>query len=382
MFQNMQNHNKIKKIILSGGGTLGSVTPLIAICNELKSNNINNIEFDFLFVGSKNGVEKKFVKSLGIDYNSISSGKLRRYFSFQNFIDVFYILKGFVDSFKLIKKYKPNLILTAGSFVSVPLVIIAWLFKVPIFVFQLDIKVGLANKIMAIFATKITVTFENNLKDFAQKKVVLTGSPIRKELFCGSSLKARQIFDSPPPKADGEQNSLKTVFILGGGIGSQEINNLVLNSKDELLKKCNIIHITGIQKNIELFNFNTQNGVYRVIEFINNEIADVFALCDIVVTRAGMATLYEVAVLQKPMIVIPILNHQQEDNAKFFEQHNACINLQNRSVNNFVNTVFNLIEDDNKKNILIQSAKKLVNPLASKIIADLVIKEILKTKKV
>ena len=157
----MQN-NKIKKIILSGGGTAGSVTPLLAIVDEFRKEKLDN--YEFLWIGTKNGPEKKLVEDAKIKFIKINSGKLRRYFSFRNFSDIFLMIIGFFQSLIVLIKYKPNLMISAGGFVSVPVALASWILRIPILIHQQDARPGLANKIMAFFAKKITVTFEKSLK--------------------------------------------------------------------------------------------------------------------------------------------------------------------------------------------------------------------------
>lgn len=350
----------MKKILLTGGGTLGSVTPLIAIKQELDQ---QDTTYDFLFVGTENGVEKDFVtKDYHIKYQGISSGKLRRYFSLQNFIDPFRIIRGFFDSFRVLWSYKPDLIITAGSFVSVPLVIVGYFFRIPIVVHQLDIKIGLSNRIMSWFAKIVTITFADHLKSFPSSKVVLSGNPVRQELFSGDSKKAQKVFNI--------HNTLPTILVLGGGIGSVNINQLIQSSIDRLLTFCNIIHVTGYGKKGDLCKVDTKHGVYRVVEFLGKELPDVIALADVVVTRAGLATLSELMNLQKIMIIIPIHHHQQEDNARYFDRKKCGIYIDETiSFEKFVSVLELLLKNSEVQAELRQGMKQLGNHFAAQIIA-------------
>ena len=209
--------DKKPKIILAGGGTLGSVSPLLAIASKY--------EAEYLFVGSHNGPEKKIIEDKGINFVVIKSGKLRRYFDWQNFADIIKIKWGFFQSLKIISKFKPDIILTAGSFVAVPVVWAAWLLRVPVVVHQQDIQVGLANKLMAPFAKKITVTFKEQVADFKHSKVIITGNPVR----------SMQIEETYKP----------IVVITGGGLGARHLNDFINPFIPKLLEKYEVHHVLG-----------------------------------------------------------------------------------------------------------------------------------------
>jgi len=297
----------MKKYLLTGGGTLGSVTPLLAIRDALQQ----QAEAEFVFVGTHAGVERTFVEQqYGIRYIGIASGKLRRYMSIQNLIDPLKIIGGFWQSVHILRAEKPDAVITAGSFVSVPLIIAAAYLKIPIFVHQLDLRIGLANKIMARYATKITVSFEELIEGFASEKTVFTGTPIREEIFRGAADKIRLKYNLDA--------AFPTVLVLGGGLGARYLNEIVDENKAELLKNMHILHATGRDKQGQLRDEQTAQGTYIVREFFADDFADMLAVADVVVTRAGLATLAELRALSKKMIMVPIKGHQQEDNAEFF----------------------------------------------------------------
>jgi len=220
------------KILLSGGGTLGSVSPLIAVWQKIFEQKPDS---QALWVGTKDGPEKDFVKNYKLDYRSITAGKLRRYFSLKNLLDPFLVLMGFFQSLKIIKEFKPQIIISAGGFVSVPLAWAGKFKKVPVLIHQQDVRPGLANKLMASSAEKITVTFEKSLKDFPIEKVTLTGNPVRQEIFNGSKEEAYNFF-----KLD---FNIPTVLILGGGTGSLAINKLVWMSLRKLTENMQLMLI-------------------------------------------------------------------------------------------------------------------------------------------
>ncbi len=341
-----------KKILLSGGGTGGSVSPLLAICESLKK------EYEFFWVGTKNGIEKKMVGAEKIPYYSVSSGKFRRYFSIRNFIDPFFVLIGFFQSLGLLLNLRPDMVITAGSFVSVPVVWAARLLRIPVLVHQQDIRPGLANKLMAPFAKVITVTFEKSLKDYG-KKAVLTGSPARQSLQNPNSK-----FQIPNEFSEG----LPVIFILGGGTGAKAINDLVYESMSEITKFCNVIHQTGKNKIA-----NRKSPIINCVsfDFLNPpQMAAAYAEADLVVSRAGMGTLTELSYFGKPAIIIPMPDSHQEENAEILKNANAAIVLNQRKLSSdkFISEIKKLLTNDNLKSELSANIKKIIRTDADEII--------------
>ena len=303
------------KILLTGGGTGGSVTPLLALAEGLRAQSEAG-EYNFLWIGTRDGIEKGMVEKEGIIFRSIFAGKLRRYFNWQNFIDPFLIIAGFFQSLSIILKWKPNLIISAGSFVATPVVTAGWFARVPIIIHQMDVRPGLSNKLAAPFAKVVTVTFEKSLASFGNK-AVLTGNPIRPRLL--------DLYHEHRAKIKTDEGSLPVVLILGGGTGAQFINELVEKSLTELTAICELIHLTGKNKKI---NITTATN-YQSYEFLNlEELAWAYAAADIVISRAGIGTLTELAVLGKPTIIIPIPESHQEANAQIFHEAEAAILLK------------------------------------------------------
>lgn len=328
-----QNNRNVNKILLTGGGTGGSVSPLLAIADQLRIKNYE-LKINYLFIGSKNGPERQMVEKEGIKFKVISSGKLRRYFSFKNLIDLVFVMAGFFESIFIILKFKPNLIVSAGSFVSVPVVWAGWILRVPILIHQQDVRAGLANKLMAPFAKVITVTFEESLKDYG-KKAVLTGNPSRNMEHITRNINAK----TPLIKeVGGFESNLPVVLVVGGGTGAMVINEMVWKSLDEITKFCRVIHITGKGKNIEHGTWNMEQN-YNSFEFFDaRQMAEAYAAADIVVSRAGMGVLTELSFLGKPAILIPMPDSHQEDNAKIFKEKDAAIVLSQRNLNSKIFT--------------------------------------------
>ncbi len=280
----------MKRIILTGGGTAGHVTPNIALLPSLKK-----LGYDIHYVGSHTGIEKDLITGLDIPYHSISSGKLRRYFSLQNFTDPFRVIKGFFEAHRLIKKLQPDVIFSKGGFVSVPVVLAGARRKVPTIIHESDMTPGLANKISISSATKVCCNFPETINYLPKEKAVLTGSPIRSELLTGDRDAARKFcgFTSDKP----------VILIIGGSLGSVVVNDAVRQILPELLKDFQVIHLCGKDKLDE--SLTSLKG-YVQFEYIQEELKDLFALSDIVISRAGANAICELLALRKPNLLIPL----------------------------------------------------------------------------
>jgi len=334
------------RILLSGGGTMGPVSPLIAVYQKLKA---QKPDTEFLFVGTKNGPEKKVIESYKIDFKAISSGKFRRYFSLRNLLDPFKIIAGFFQSILILKKFKPNAIVIAGGFVGVPVSLAANILHIPVLVHQQDILAGLSNKLMANTAKAITVSFEVSVKDFFPDKTFLTGNPVREEIYTCDMAHSRDFLNL--------RDDMPTLLVLGGGTGAQFINDLVKQSLAELLQFCQVVHIAGHGKTNDVKAEN-----YHQFEFLNNEMQEALCAADLVVSRAGLSTLSELIILAKPTILIPIPGHQ-EVNAGYFAKNNAAQVLSQESVNNsiFAETIRGLIFSKAEKENLSRNIVKMMS---------------------
>lgn len=268
---------------------------------------------EVLYIGSKGGMEKKMVEDVGIRYAGVSCGKLRRYFSVENFVDFFKVPFGLFQARRILKEFEPDVVFSKGGYVSVPVVIAARWLKIPVIVHESDISPGLANKICFKFAEKICVSFEETLaylpKKFS-KKAQYTGSPVREEILEGDSETGHQLtkFDKHRP----------VVLFIGGSQGAQQINELIRASLDELLKKFQIVHIVG-KGNLDI---GVNKRGYVQYEFLGKELADVYAMSEMVVTRGGANALAELALLKKKVLVIPLSGEasrgDQMENAQLF----------------------------------------------------------------
>ncbi|MBR1598290.1 MAG: undecaprenyldiphospho-muramoylpentapeptide beta-N-acetylglucosaminyltransferase [Lachnospiraceae bacterium] len=280
----------MKKIVMTGGGTAGHVTPNIALLPSLKE-----AGYEVHYIGSYNGIEKKLIEDIGIPYYGISSGKLRRYFDIKNFSDPFRVIKGLSEANHLIKKLQPDVVFSKGGFVSVPVVLAAKRNHVPAIIHESDMTPGLANKICIPAATKVCCNFKETFDLLPEGKAVLTGTPIRKELFEGSRNKAAEFCHLDPNK--------KAILIIGGSSGSVVINNIIRESLDDILPNFQVIHLCGKDHLDE--TLNDKKG-YVQFEYISKELRDLFALCDLVISRAGANAICELLALKKPNILIPL----------------------------------------------------------------------------
>lgn len=298
----------MKKIILTGGGTAGHVTPNIALIPELQKRG-----YEIHYIGSKDGIEKKLMGDFDIPYYGISSGKLRRYFDVKNFTDPVRILKGYAEAAKLIKKIEPDVIFSKGGFVTVPVVLAARRKKVPCVLHESDLSPGLANKLCIPSATAICANFPETLSHLPEEKAHLTGSPIRRELFSGNRLKGLDFcgFNTGKP----------VILVIGGSLGSVCVNEAVRGILPQLLEKFQIIHLCGKGKLDE--ELQGTEG-YVQFEYIQKELCDLLDAADLVISRAGANAICELLALHKPNILIPLsLNASRGDqilNAESFEK--------------------------------------------------------------
>jgi UDP-N-acetylglucosamine--N-acetylmuramyl-(pentapeptide) pyrophosphoryl-undecaprenol N-acetylglucosamine transferase len=348
-----------RKILLSGGGTMGPVSPLLAVYQEIKK---THPETEFLFIGTHSGPEKTAVEGYKIPFVEISSGKWRRYFDWRNFSDPFRIIAGFFQSLKIIKEFQPNALMVAGGFVGVPVVIACWLKRIPILVHHQDIEVGLANKLMEPFAKKVSVSFDVSLKDFRSGKAVLTGNPLRQEFYYCDRQKSLEFFKL--------KDEMPTVLITGGGTGSQKINSIVAEALPKLTKFCQVIHTTGAGKT---FNFDSEN--YRQYEFLSHEMPEALCVADLVVARAGLSTLTELSICAKPAIVIPLYKTQQEHNAQYYQKHNAIVMVSEPSFKSemLVSLIRDLLADKDKLTNLSNNISRIMPDRGAKQVGDLLL---------
>ena len=298
----------MSKIAFTGGGTVGHVSVnLSLIPTALEKGH------QVFYTGSKNGIEREMIESQisNIKYYPISSGKLRRYLSFENAKDVFKVLKGILDARRVLKKEKPDLLFSKGGFVSVPVVIAARSLNIPTIIHESDLTPGLANKISLKFSKKIYTTFEDTLKYLPKDKADFVGATIREDLKEGNQQKGYEI--------TGFDSDKKVLLVMGGSLGSKKLNDIIRENLEALLHDYQIIHLTGHGLVDESYK---QKG-YIQYEFVKEELTHLLSITDTVVSRAGSNAIYEFLTLRIPMLLIPLGLDQsrgdQIDNAKYFE---------------------------------------------------------------
>ncbi len=347
----------MKRILFTGGGTAGHVTPNIALISELEKK-----EYKVYYTGRYEGIERDLIEKADIKYYPISAGKLRRYFDLKNIADIARIGKGFFNALSLVKKIKPDLVFSKGGFVSTPVVWAGHLRRIPVVIHESDFTPGLANKLSIPFATGICYSFPETGRYLNEAKSYLTGIPIRQELFSGNITEGKKLC--------GFKGHKPVLMIMGGSQGSRFLNSVVRRSLDELLGVFHICHICGPGGLDE--KLAGKIG-YCQFEYVNKDISHLYALADVVVSRAGATTLFELLSLKKPNLLVPlskkasrgdqilnarsfkrlgfsdVIEEKEIDKDKFFQ---AIINLYGKR---------NLVIDKMTKAPIINSTEKIIN---------------------
>lgn len=357
----LKNRQAIK-ILFAGGGTAGSVTPLLAVAETLKK--IGSADFHFLWLGSKKGPEREMAEEMNINFQSIAGGKWRRYFSFRNFFDVIFIFFGFFQSLFFILKYRPALVMSAGSFIAVPVVWAAWFWRTPVIIHQQDVRPGLANKLMAPGARVITVSWEKSLKDFGRKAVWI-GNPTKIQT-----------------KAAKEENlklekNLPLILLVGGSSGAAALNKLAEKILPGLVSFSQVILISGQNKRIDF-----SSPRFHHFDFLSwARLAAFLEKADLVISRAGMNLLTELSFLAKPAILIPMPGSHQEDNTRIFAEKKAAVVLSENSLTaeNLEKEIKRVLTDEKFKKELSLNISKIMKKGANEKMAE-IIEKILKLK--
>ena len=280
----------MKKIVLTGGGTAGHVTPNIALLPSLQESG-----YEITYMGSYDGIEKKLIEDFNLPYVGISTGKFRRYLDVKNLTDPFRVIKGFGEARKFLREYKPDVVFSKGGFVSVPVVRAAATLGIPCIIHESDMTPGLANKLCIPVAKKVCCNFPETYQMLPQDKAVLTGSPIRAELSQGNKITGLDMCGFTANKP--------VIMVMGGSLGAANVNKAVRDALPLLLPKYQIVHLCGKGKLDEAL-LNTPG--YKQFEYIKAELKDLFAMTDMVISRAGANAICELLALHKPNILIPL----------------------------------------------------------------------------
>lgn len=311
----------MKKIILTGGGTAGHVTPNLALLPSLKER-----DYEIHYIGSYNGIERKLVEAADIPYDGISSGKLRRYFDIKNFSDPFRVVKGYAEALHLMKKYRPDVVFSKGGFVSVPVVLAAKHYKIPTIIHESDMTPGLANKICIPSAAKVCCNFPETLSYLPEDKAILTGSPIRRELLQGDRLTGLQY--------TGLSATRPILLVIGGSLGAVAVNNAIRSLLPKLLETWQVIHICG-KGNLDESLIGRVG--YVQYEYVDTPLRHLFAAADLIVSRAGANSICEILALRKPNVLIPLSaaasRGDQILNARSFAKQGFSTVLEEEQVN-------------------------------------------------
>ncbi len=280
----------MKRIVLTGGGTAGHVTPNIALLPALRQ-----AGYEIAYMGSYDGIEKKLIADFDIPYTGISTGKLRRYLDIKNLTDPFRVIKGFSEARKYLKAYRPDVVFSKGGFVSVPVVRAAAALDIPCIIHESDMTPGLANKLCFPVAEKICCNFPETLKMLPEGKAVLTGSPIRSELAQGNKIAGLDMCGFTANKP--------VIMVIGGSLGAANVNKAVRDALPRLLTDFQVVHLCGKDK---IDNLLLATPGYKQFEYIKTELKDLFAMADLVISRAGANSICELLALKKPNILIPL----------------------------------------------------------------------------
>lgn len=323
-------------VMFTGGGTGGHIYPGLAVADELKTIAIsNNVPLEIYWIGCSKGMDRNIVEK-AVDsrgertadkFFGIPSGKLRRYFSMKNFSDLFRIIGGFFSAYHILRKNKPCALFSKGGFVSVPPCLAARVLKIPVYTHECDFTLGLANRLNFKSAKTMFVSYEETKKRLSlseQKRVVVTGNPVRPVFYNTDAKKGKDFLGI-------KDDSKPVLLVLGGSSGARQINDLIYSNLDFLCKNFIVVHQTGLVNNSEETEnkFKTEYGEnYKPYQFIYEQMPDIVSCADVILSRAGANSIWEAAVLLKPMILVPLCGSgtrgDQVDNAKFFEEKSAA----------------------------------------------------------
>ena len=303
----MSDITSTKKIVLTGGGTAGHVTPNIALLPRLK-----DLGYEISYIGSYDGIEKRLIADFEIPYYGIATGKFRRYLDVKNLTDPFRVIKGFAQARSYLKKIRPDVVFSKGGFVSVPVVQAAASLRIPCIIHESDMTPGLANKMCIPSAKKVCCNFPETVAMLPKDKAVLTGSPIRTELAKGNKVAALDMCNFSANKP--------VILVVGGSLGAASVNKAVREALPSLLQDFQVAHICGKEK-VDNMLLHTEG--YIQFEYVKAELKDLFAMADVVISRAGANSICELLALKKPNLLVPLSaassRGDQILNAKSFE---------------------------------------------------------------
>ena len=378
---------KTLKILVTGGGTSGHISPALAVIDTLRAMTGDEFEPQFLYVGSHGGLENQIVPAHDIPLVNIQTGKLRRYLSAENLRDIFRVPVGTREALRIMKDFAPDVVFSTGGYVAVPAVWAAKLRGIPILMHEQTVQIGLANRLIAPFATRIALSFESaraELSASAQKKAFVSGNPVRASILNGNANNARKWCGFNP-----DDTHLQTLYITGGSQGSQRINHAILEILQPLLEQCQVIHQCGKQnsetEDCDLLKAAAEKlpphlrNRYFVTPFIRDELADVFALSDLVLGRSGAGTVAELCLLGKPALYIPLVptgGDEQTRNAQMCAKTGAAeiLTQSELSPEKLLQSLKVLLSNPPKLEKMAQAALQLAKPHAAQTLAKMLVK--------
>ena len=318
------------KIVLTGGGTGGHLIPLVAVAKKIKE---KSPDVSFVFVGPRGEMEERIVGAENIPMRKVMVGKFRRYFSFLNFLDFFKVAGGIFQAMLILLIEMPDAIFSKGGYASLPVVLVGWLYRIPIMIHESDAVPGVTNAVLGKFSNRVAVSYAEVLREFPAAQVVLTGSPLREDINQGNREKAREKFSLHQEK--------KVIFIWGGSQGSRNINNKILDVLPYLLEKYQIIHQTGdlnfeeVRSRAKELEIDLEHSDYHAVPFLKEELKDVMDVADLIISRAGATSIAEIAANAKPTIFIPLqnaANDHQRANAYAVARVGGCVVLEENNL--------------------------------------------------
>lgn len=363
------------RIILTGGGTGGHLTPLVAVADKLKAK--LGPDADLLYIGSGAEMEKQIMQQEGIPCRFVISGKMRRYFSLQNIVDFFKVPIGFLQSLWILLRFMPDVVFSKGGYVAVPIVLAAWIYRIPIIIHESDSAPGIANQFLSKFANRIAVAYPSAEEYFPREKTALVGNPIRYQVTEGDPVMLRNQL--------GFTQSRKTILVLGGSQGSKVINDAIVKILPQLLHHFQVIHQTGQELYDDVLREAAFVGVkaghegYFAVPFMSaNQLRDAFALSDIVISRAGATFITEIAANNKPAILIPIsksANDHQRMNAYALAHIGAALVLEETNLGEhiLIEKIEKILSDEELLSQMKEKIKTFYHPTASEVIANSII---------
>ena len=360
------------RIVLTGGGSGGHVMPLVAVAQSLRGKLGDRA--DFLYIGSEGKIEQDAMTEAGVPVKFVLTGKMRRYFSLRNFSDFFKVPVGFVQALWHLLRYMPDVVFSKGGHVAVPVVLAAWLYRIPIVTQDSDAVPGMATRMLGKFANRIAVAYPSAMKYFPADSVALVGNPVRTDILTGSVDEARKLF--------GLDETKPTVLVLGGSLGARMIDKAIVKILRKLLSHAQVIHKTGAAhydetvKSAKELGVDVDQGGYFPRAFLQiDELKHALAAADVIVSRAGANAIAEIAGVGKPLILIPLAsaaNDEQRMNAYEIARIGGAIVLEegNLGENIFLGKITGLLADSGLREQMSQSIRVFYHPEAADTIAD------------